>query len=164
MRLFGGKVPTKSHLFKAFYFAHLYYAIDAPDYLSDWPIVKMPHGPGIDRADVLIRELESQGIIETRPALAGPYPTTEYRLVSQDMPQVLSAEAVAAIKRAVAYAKPMTAGELSETTHEYSRSWNEAARDGDELSIYIDLLDDDDYEARKQRADKLASVIREICK
>ena len=44
----GDRIEGKTRLFKAFYFAHLFYARSAVDYLTDWPIVRMPQGPGID--------------------------------------------------------------------------------------------------------------------
>ncbi len=47
-----------------------------------------------------------------------------------------------------------TATELSEITHEYSRSWN-AARDGQTLNIYIDQIDDEEFSRREQDLDIL---------
>ena len=38
----GGVWEGKKRLYKAFYFAHLYYAEERPGLLTDWPIVRMP--------------------------------------------------------------------------------------------------------------------------
>jgi hypothetical protein len=46
IRSAGGAWDGKARLFKAFYFAHLYYARSEPGILTDWPIVRTPRGPG----------------------------------------------------------------------------------------------------------------------
>lgn len=153
-----GEVPTKSHLYKAFYFAHLYYAKDAIDYLSDWPIVKMPFGPGINDGDSLIHDLEKEGFIETNHTYTGPFPTTEFKATAKSLSE-LSDSAKNAIQRAVSFTQSKTAAELTEITHEYSHSWNQAENEGEELAIYIDLLGDD-YEQRKQKVEKLAALVK----
>ncbi|MBP87557.1 MAG: hypothetical protein CMJ64_12665 [Planctomycetaceae bacterium] len=48
IRQADGSFERKTNLYKAFYHAHLKYAADNPGYLSKWPIVRMPRGPGID--------------------------------------------------------------------------------------------------------------------
>ena len=161
LRLFGGQVPSKSHLFKAFYFAHLYYAKEAPDYLSDWAIVRMPLGPGIDRADELIHDLVSEGMVEVQRVQVGPYQPFQFRLLKNERPAQLSLEAIEAIRRAVEFTKDKTASELTELTHEYSHSWSEA-RDGEELNIYVDLLSEGDYQRESQAAAKLADAIKDM--
>ena len=60
LRQAGGEIE-KTKIFKAFWLAHLYYSKIAPGYLTDWPIVRMPNGPGIDRGDQLIVELIHSG-------------------------------------------------------------------------------------------------------
>lgn len=65
----------KTQLFKAFWLSHLYYAQIARGYLTDWRIVRMPHGPGIDDGDDLLHELVEEGLItqryESKGALQG---------------------------------------------------------------------------------------------
>ena len=47
----GGKLEGQVRLYKAFYYAHLYCWENAAEgVLTDYPIVRMPNGPGIDRA------------------------------------------------------------------------------------------------------------------
>ena len=43
-----GRLTGKTRLYMAFYVAHLLYAEQEAGYLTVWPIVKMPFGPGID--------------------------------------------------------------------------------------------------------------------
>ena len=161
IRQSGGIVEGRTCLFKTFYFAHLYYAKSAADYLSDWPIARMPNGPGIHDADVLIKELIAEGAIEERRAPVGPYFRVEYRDAGKEIPISLSEEAICAITEAVEFTADKTAAELSELTHEYSRSWK-SARDGEELNIYIDLLTEEEYEEGNKKIDHLASALGSV--
>lgn len=160
IRLSGGRISSKARLYKAFYFAHLVYAQKNPDYLTDWPIVKMPHGPGIHDAQAVIGKLIADKSVEERRTSVGPYPATEYRLLTDDVPE-LPLEAIDAIKAAVDFVKDKSAAELSELTHEYSHSWQQA-EDGDELNIYIDLLTDEEYEHQKQEVDAIAADLEKV--
>lgn len=85
----------------------------------------------------------------------GPWQTTRYEL-SRDgrSEEKLPAGAKRAIKEAVEFVCSKTATELSELTHEFSRSWMEA-RDGQPLNIYIDIIPDDEYETREREIDAL---------
>jgi hypothetical protein len=159
MRLYGGAVNNKIHLFKTFYFAHLYYARSAPDYLSDWPIVRMPLGPGIGDSDELIDSLVQDGDVEVSRVEVGPFLAYRYQLLRDEIPSSLSLEAIGAIRDAVEFTKHKSASELSEITHQYSRSWQEA-EDGAELNIYIDLLDANEYAIQKEKADRLAAAVK----
>src|SRR5436309_2913255 len=82
LRQAGGEMG-KTKLFKAFWLAHLYYSKKAPGYLTDWPIVRMPKGPGIDRADQLILELIHSGQIEKNYEPKGPFTEVNCRLSSR---------------------------------------------------------------------------------
>lgn len=160
VRCADGAVEGKKRLYKIFYLAHLYYAKREPDYLSSWPIVRMPHGPGIDRGDELIDELEREGVISSRDVQIGPYPGIEYRLETSAIPP-LPLEAIEAIRRAVEFAKDKTGAELEELTHRHSHSWNNA-KNGEELPIYADLLSEDEYAARCQRVDRHLADLKEL--
>jgi hypothetical protein len=149
VRCAGGELIGTSRLYKAFYFAHLFYAERAPDYLTSWPIVKMPNGPGIDQGEMLLATMSRAGMLQTRTTKVGPYPATAYRISEQSFPgQGLSNVAIEAIRDAVNFVKDKTAAELSELTHENSRSWN-AAKEGQSLNIYIDQIADDEFEMRQ---------------
>jgi len=154
----GDELGGKVKLFKAFYFAHLYYASDCIGYLTEWPIVKMPNGPGIDAFDLLIAELVRDRAVETEPTRIGPYNATLYRATGKHSGPSLSEDAIKAIRKAVEFVVGKTGAQLSDITHEHSRSWNEAEL-GDELSIYLDLLSDEDYEAETQRASRIGKEL-----
>ena len=155
IRAAGGEWTGLTKLYKAFYLAHLYYAERAPGYLTNWPIVRMPNGPGIESGEALLNELVLSGIIARRSARIGPYPTTKYAVIADTVPgPSLDGDKLDAIRSAVKFVQEKTATELSEITHEYSRSWN-AARDGQTLNIYIDQIDDEEFSRREQDLDIL---------
>jgi len=161
VRLYGGKAPTKTGLFKAFYFAHLYYVGRAVGYLSNWPIVKMPGGPGIDQADQLLAELVDEGKLAERIEPIGPYQAVQYEAAVDAIPEGLSLPAIEAIREAVLFVKDKSAAELSELTHEFSRSWISAEM-GAELNIYIDIPPKDVYESRLANMQRVESVFEEV--
>jgi tetrahydromethanopterin S-methyltransferase subunit G len=154
----GDELAGKTKLFQTFYFAHLFYANDNSGYLTEWPIVKLPCGPGVDQFDDLMRDLVAAGVVETEPTRIGPYKATIYRATERDCQPLLSHEAIDAIRKAVEFVNDNTATELSQLTHDYSRSWNEADL-GDELSVYKDILSDEEYELARARADRIESEL-----
>jgi hypothetical protein len=155
----GGEWVGKTKLFKAFYFAHLFYAEAAPGFLTNWPIVRMPHGPGIDSAEELIREMVLAGVLTADHVPLGPFNAARYRVTGKELPgEPLPEPARKAIGQAVEFVKNKTAQELSDLTHEFSRSWN-SAHDGQVLNIYIDTIPEDEYEAREQRLKALTDDI-----
>lgn len=160
----GDEIVGKTKLFKAFYFAHLFYAKENARYLSEWPIVKMPNGPGIDRFRSIVEALESENAITVEPAKVGPYKSVRYKAVARTEPAAaLSAEAVEAIRKAVEFVSRKSGAQLSDITHEFSRTWNDA-NEGDELPIYLDLLSDDDYDKTIASAEKVKQEIEAVWK
>jgi hypothetical protein len=159
MRQAGGELVGKTRLFMAFYLAHLFYAESAPGYLTDWPVVRMPNGPGIDAGEELLLELTLAGLVTRDHVPEGPFRAVKYRLTDQgkSLPP-LGRDETTAIRAAVDYVKAHTATQLSDITHEFSRSWAEA-RDGQALNIYIDLIPEDEYESRQKRLDALRDEI-----
>lgn len=146
----------KTRLFKVFYFAHLYYYVQNPDVLTDWPIARMPQGPGIHNSIRLLAPLVHDGFLEIDAIHDGPYPEYRYRLTPKaDDFGPLSDDANAAIQKAVDFVKGFkSTPELSAFTHEYSRSWQETDN-GDILNIYLDVIPDDDYNRRKEELGQL---------
>src|SRR5437773_12483994 len=82
LRQAGGELP-KTLLFKAFWLAHLYHAKRTRGFLSAWPIVRMPYGPGIHQGDSLLVELLHAGQIESRHVEKGPFVVTRFPLRDQ---------------------------------------------------------------------------------
>jgi hypothetical protein len=148
----GGLGKTK--LFKAFWLAHLYYFKNAASYLTDWPVVRMPKGPGIDQGGRLIRELVESGNLTATAEPRGPFTEIACRITGKHIEGELSDAAVSAIKQAVNDLRRYSAEEISELSHDFSRSWN-TKPDGVELDIYTDLIPDEEYQ---ERVEELASM------
>ena len=150
----------KTLLFKAFWLAHLYYAKNARGYLSDWKIVRMPNGPGIDDAEGLIDDLLASGAIVKNHVRKGPYTEINCRLV--DAPEGdLSEDAIEAIRSAVADVKKYSASEISALSHDFSRSWNNT-QNGEELNIYSDLIPDDEYDDQAKEVAELKNTYESL--
>ncbi len=148
----------RTKVYKAFYFAHLFYAEDQPDVLTAWPIVRMPNGPGIGDFDLLIGRLGDE--VERSSRRIGPYIEQVFRL-KEASDTTLSESAQIAIQRAVEWVQKHSAAELSELTHEQSRSW-QTGHDGDTLDIYIDIESDDEYKQREERLRNLKNETESI--
>ena len=162
IRQAGGTLRNKTILFKAFYHAHLEYAAKNPGYLTTWPIVKMPHGPGIDNANVLLGELMAEGVLDVTQIQEGRFTAFMFEFTGEPPPgSPLSKEANEAIKSGLAVVTGKTASEVSDESHESSRSWR-SARDGEELNIYLDLGSDQEFAARDEGIRKIASELRSV--
>jgi hypothetical protein len=162
IRQVGGTWTGKTKLFKAFYFAHLYYDKNRPGRLTDWSIARMPEGPGIDNSKVLFDALFDNGLLTEEQVDEGPYPEYQYRLTpkGQGAPSPRD-DAVQAIMEAVEFCKDKTATKLSEITHERSRSWK-LGKNGDILDIGLDLIPDDEYERGKEDLKHVDQVLGNI--
>lgn len=144
----GGRLEGRLRLYKAFYYAHLFYWQRGSGVLTQHPIVRMPYGPGIHGAGTILPMLVKQGRIRISTRALGPYREYVYELAAplQIDP---NDQRYRAVIEAVEWIRDKPAVELSEETHLYSRSWREA-RDGDVLDIYQDLLEDDEYTRVRQ--------------
>ena len=162
VRQAGGVLNYKTSLYKAFYHAHLKFAESQVGYLSNWPIVRMPRGPGIDRFDMLLGELLAEAAVESHQIECGDYVGFQFRL-GRGAPRrnVLPAGAIEAIAHGVEQIAGKSAKQASDDSHAMSRAWREAS-DGEELNIYTDLLDAEQYSARKQHSSSIASALREV--
>ena len=146
----GGILRGKIRLNKAFYFAHLYYWRDADGILTDHPIVRLPQGPCIDDASELLSELAAEGRISVQVGRAGPYQEYAYQLEGTWSQVDRSTPRGKAIHDAIALVQEKTAAELSELTHEHSRSW-QMTPTGHEMDIYVDLIDDEELETMRKQ-------------
>ncbi len=163
LRVTDGEWTGKTKLFKAFYFAHLYYAQERPDLLTDWPIVKMPTGPGIHESHRLFGDLIREGLLVVESVHEGPYPEHRYRLTEagRKAQRLPDDQARLAVEKAALFCHVKTAEELTQMTHERSRSWQEG-EDGAALNVEVDVIPDDEYEARKAEFTRLSGVISEV--
>lgn len=142
-------------LYKTYWLAHLYYYQMAPGFLSDWAVVRSSRGPGIDQGSILLAELEAEGCLTLIREPRGPFTEICCRPGPQATAGNLPELARQAIARAVEFIKPLSAGELTALSHDFSRSWGTASN-GEELDIYTDLLPDEEYEPRSQEMAELA--------
>jgi hypothetical protein len=153
VRQAGGQFQNKTNLFKAFWKAHLAYAATQPGYLSTWPIVRMPNGPGIGDFDTLLGEMLEDGWLTIDEVQVGPYWAMAFKLGEHCPPSSLPAAAVAAIREGLQAVDGKTVAAVGDDAHRQSRVWREA-KDGEELDIYLDLIDDE--ERAKLEADLAA--------
>jgi hypothetical protein len=161
IRQAGGNIG-KTNLFNSFWIAHLYYFKAARGYLTDWPIVQMPHGPGIDRADELVRELIARGSITGSHIPCGPYTEITYQLTGKPIGDDLPAEAIQAIQTALQdVQQPRHNGTVSTWSHDFSRSWK-TTPNGLELDIYSDLIPDDVYEERQRQLVQMKKDLEDL--
>jgi len=146
LRVGDGEWTGKVKLHKAFYFAHLYYANEQPGFLTDWPIARLEHGPGIHEDEPLIRGMVDEGLLQVELVHEGPYPEHRYRLTEKARQECsrVPGDARLAIEQAALFSKDRTAAELSFLTHHRSRSWKQGQM-GEILNIYIDTISDDEY-------------------
>jgi len=158
VRQAGGQFQNKTNLFKAFWKAHLAYAANNAGYLSNWPMVRMPNGPGIEDFDPLLAEMLADGWLTIDEAQVGPYRAMVFSLGHSCPPPSLPTEAIAAIREGVAAVDGKTAAAVSDESHQKSRVWREA-KDGEELDIYLDLMDDEERNRREAELAILASAI-----
>jgi len=154
------RLEGKTRLFKAFYYAHLYHWLYGKGTLTDYPIVRLPQGPGIDQAEQLLSELQQEGRIRVTHKLRGPYPEHVYECDANIEMEPNSAR-TRAINEAVQMIEAKTAAQISEEVHEFSRSWQEA-KDGEELNIYVDLVDDEDAQALESQRDEVKDLMHAV--
>jgi len=153
----GGRLEGKLRLYKAFYFAHLFYWQRGQGVLTQHPIVRMPLGPGIDQGATIIQALQEDGTLNVSTRPVGPYREHVYELVKPF--EINPADPrYQAIEEAVEWVRNKSAVELSEETHVWSRSWRQA-QDGDVLDIYADLLEDDELGQVKQNVGQAEALV-----
>jgi hypothetical protein len=157
VRQAGGVFYNKTNLFKVFWKAHLEYSAVNPGYLSGWPIVKMPGGPGIDKADKLIGEMMEDGWLTLSEQPSGPYMSMVFALGDHAPPCALDRDAVEAIRQGVAAVDGKSARKVSDDSHKQSRAWNEAEM-GRELDVYSDLLTDGELNSIDDSLESLAAA------
>lgn len=146
----GGALRGKVRLNKAFYFAHLYHWREFESFLTSHPIVRLPLGPCIDDVNDLISELVAEQKLSVTKSPNGPFEEYVYRLLDPSPTVDDSTPRGKAIRDAIAFVEGRTGAELSEITHEHSRTW-QSTPDGSEMNIYLDLVDDDDVRSIRAR-------------
>ena len=162
IRQAGGSFERKTNLYKAFYHAHLKFAADNPGYLSKWPIVRMPEGPGIDNFDSLLGELLLTGVLHVGTVMISDKEAVRFELTElADSALQMSPEAIEAIRFGVDKVTGKSARAVSKESHEGSRAWR-SSRNGDELNIYADLSSDEEYESVSKAYDVISPIVEAV--
>jgi hypothetical protein len=135
----GGKLVGKVRLHKAFYYAHLYYWQRGAGVLTSHPVVRLPFGPAIDDGANIVAQLVEEGQLRVTQQPNGPYKDSVFEEL----------------------VKSKTAVELSEETHLFSRSWQDS-QNGEELDIYVDLLDDFEYQQLLETGQRSRELVNAV--
>jgi hypothetical protein len=154
----GGTFTNKTNLFKAFWLAHVKYARSHCDSLSDWPIVRMPNGPGIDNFNALLGELMMENRVATKQVKRGDFDAFQFKL-TDGRKCGLDKRAMQAIKSGVASVVGRSAESVSDSSHKKSRSWR-AASNGERLDVLLDAIPDDEYREREKRLKRIDTAFR----
>jgi hypothetical protein len=120
----------------------------------------MTHGPGIDNGTNLLDELKAEGRIRIDNDPDGPYNEYSFTLAKGHIIDPTDPR-YKCIEKAVDFITGKSAQELSLITHEHSRSWKQA-NVGDELNIYLDLIEDEDYYVIKQHINETREMVDRV--
>jgi hypothetical protein len=158
--LSGGRLESKTTLFKIFYIAHLFYWRDSKGVLTTHPVARMPYGHGIDDHEALLNEMEREGLISTTISQDGPYKLNTF---TTDRTADVSPDEERAICQALEWVRGKRACDISEMVHELSRTWQNG-KDGEILDIYLDLLSDKEWLESEDRLESAKATLDEFYK
>lgn len=159
VRQSGGEFQNKTNLYKAFWRAHLSYARRNLGYLSNWPIVRMPQGPGIDACDHLLADMLANDWLKIGERQVGNCTAMVLALGDSAPASTLNERQVAAVRDGVAAVKHKSARFVSDESHKDSRVWNEG-KDGQALDIYLDLIPDEERDEYSKGCQSLIDALR----
>jgi hypothetical protein len=155
----GGVFRNRTNLFKAFWKAHVEYAKNHLAPLSEWPIVRMTYGPGIDRFHMLLGELMAEGMVEEEQVEFGD--KTGFRFVLTGTPtETFSSDERAAIRAGVFFVSSKSAIQVRDESHLESRAWR-SAKDGDRMDIFLDVIPENGYDDRTERIRRIIAKVKE---
>lgn len=145
----GREGIQRTNHYKVFWLAHLFHMLSAGTLLTQWSIVKMPQGPGVDQGQALLDELEAEAMLVVGQRAKGPYlsmpasvPRERLERAEAVVREHLSPQERESIHEALACVGPDDASTASRWSHKVSRSWK-AAELGQTLDIFADLYVDD---------------------
>jgi len=153
----GGELHGMMVLYKAFYKAHLIYFKNTDLELTGYPIVNMPHGPGIDKVLELLDELRAEKKIEFWQGNGTLRSEYGFRAV---VPVRLGANpADRAIREGLNWANSFANNDaLSHASH--GPSWYDSSS-GQEQSIHLDLMTREEVKRLKDRIDERSADVME---
>lgn len=145
-------------VYKIFWHAHLRHMAQNGRALSDWPIVWMTHGPGIEKGDVLLDALEGErAILQEKKLVAGERESIIAKPLDRARVDGAWTSLSDAQRESIEWACKLlwasTSEEASLKSHLDSRAWQAYCKHpGRELPIYTDLIEDDERLARMRDA------------
>jgi hypothetical protein len=159
IRLAGGSFQNKTNLYKAFWWSHVrYYQIGHVSRLTEWPIARMPEGPGIHRFEDLLAGLLRDRAIRVADLPIGDFVASHFVINEPELYGVdFNADEVTAMLAGVEYAKDKSARQVSSDSHEDSRSWRLGAS-GRHLDVFIDSVSEEDWEIIGERCSHIDNL------
>jgi hypothetical protein len=159
IRQHGGSMQSKTHLFKAFWKANVAAAQATGTPLTDYPIVRMPHGPGIHNVSHLLSELIDEDAITMDRPSEDPYDPFEFTIQTANAYEGdLSDNDRKAVSRGIDAVRGKSAKQISDESHRESRAWN-AARNGEALDIYLDAIPEDEFARRSDSLRRIGAAV-----
>jgi hypothetical protein len=140
----GNTFNGKTRLYKAFYWAHLHYWQHHDGVLTAYPIARMPYGPGIDRGEDLLFEMQCQHLIRIESSGDPDFPEQVFRLVA-DFPINLTDDERESVRHGLAKVESRSGKQASADAHQQSRNWQRLPN-GKIMNIYEDLLPEAEVE------------------
>jgi hypothetical protein len=154
----GGTFQNRTNLFKAFWKSHVEYAKKHVAPLSEWPIVRMTHGPGIDRFHLILGELMAEGMVQEEQVEFGD--KTGFRFVLTGVPsEDFSSDEREAIRSGVSFVARKSAKQVRDESHLESRAW-QSAKDGERIDVFLDAIPESGYDDRTQRIRRILSKVK----
>ena len=123
--------------------------------LSDWPIVRMPNGPGIESGDALLGELERDGVVDQKLVTMDTHESIVCILKDEGRGAAawdsLTEDEKESVQWAVKRFQDHDSEQATDASHDLSWVWHELP-DSAELPIYADLIEDPERIARLRSA------------
>lgn len=163
IRQSGGSFTGKVRLYKAFYLANLFYAEMKQKWLeelTDWPMVRMPNGPGIDDGTKLLEELKEEKCIKIFKQKSRNYTEYSYEFINPSKYR-LNVDEQRAISQAVKTIGEHTGSTLSHWSHEFCNTWKHF-KNGERINIYHDLMTEKDFLRMREANEWAKHAISEI--
>ena len=154
----GGEFVNKTHLFKAYYWAHLHYWKHFSGTLTPHHrIVRMPKGPGIDGHKDLLAEMKQERLLDIR---VRQWPPDGSQMIFTSGPPVeLTSEEREAIEAGISHVFGKSSEDVSGESHQ--PSWEERS-DGEPMDIYQDVYSADEVRHRRTLIDEAQRELDEL--
>lgn len=168
IRADGNENKTRTRIYKVFWTAHLQHMSVHGVRLSSWPIVRLPRGPAPNDGKILLEQLELDGLIKQQPEvrfghMARGATVANRAKLDAFIAEELSPQEVESIEAMATFLENATATDVSNWSHEVSRAWKEAGKDGQPLEVYLDLVtDDEEYEELQNSLDAGKALADEV--